>query len=199
MVRGENQGMKIGLRTPIEQLVFDPTPARPSGVTPFMRGDAYGQAKREAAIRDAQEQLALLPEGGIRRKLYELQASMDGLPDVECPLQHTFAPGVYVRTIFIPAGSVVVGKIHKHRHANVLSQGHVTVLTEGGGLEELHGPLTMVSEPGTKRAVYAHTDTVWTTIHPTDKTELADIEEETIAKNYADYEQFARMKLGEQA
>ena len=170
----------------------------PFGVVPFTNGDAYGPEKRKLAINDAKEQLKVLPDG-IRHKLYELQAAMDGLPDVECPLQHTFAPGVYVRTIFIPAGSVVVGKIHKHSHANVLSQGHVTVLTEGGGLQELHGPLTMVSEPGTKRAVYAHTDTVWTTIHPTDKTKLSDIEEETIAKNYEDYEQFARLRLGEQS
>ena len=188
--------IKKETKKPIHRLQSEPPLF---GVVPFTSGDAYGQEKRQLAIKDAQEQINVLPEGGIRRKLYELQAAMDGLPDVECPLQHTFAPGVYVRTIFIPAGSVVVGKIHKHSHANVLSQGHVTVLTEGGGLQELLGPITMVSEPGTKRAVYAHTDTVWTTIHPTNKTELADIEEETIAKDYADYELFVRTKLGEQS
>ena len=188
----------IAVPTPVSSLIVDPLPRPLAGVTAFTNGDAYGADKRQAAVADAERQLELVPEGSIRQKLYALQKSCADLPDVEMPLQHTFAPGVYVRTIFIPAGSVIVGKIHKHRHANVLSQGHVTVLTESGGLEDLHGPLTMVSEPGTKRAVYAHTDTVWTTIHPTDKTDLADIEEEVIAKTYEEYEQFAMLKLGEQ-
>lgn len=189
--------MKISVPVPIEQLVHDPRPALPAGVAPFVAGDAYGDEKRAAAVKDAESQIAKFEDGSVRQKLYALQKSCADLPDVEMPLQHTFAPGVYVRTIFIPAGSVIIGKIHKHRHANVLSQGHVTVLTESGGLEELRGPLTMVSEPGTKRAVYAHTDTVWTTIHPTDKTDLGEIEDEVIAKSYEEYERFARMQLGE--
>ena len=51
-------------------------------------------------------------------------------------------------------------------------------------------PLTMVSPAGTKRAVYAKTDVVWTTIHLTNETDLEKIEEETIAKSYQEYEQF---------
>lgn len=164
------------------------------GVTPIQPGDAFGASRRAVSLRHSDEQLAQLPEGGVRARLYALQKALSELPDVEMPLQHTFAPGVYVRTIFIPAGTVLVGKIHRHRHANILSQGHVTVLTEAGGTEELRGPLTLVSEPGTKRAVYAHTDTVWTTIHPTDKTDLEEIEEETIAPNYAEYEKFIEEK-----
>lgn len=48
----------------------------------------------------------------------------------------------------------------------------------------------MVSEAGTKRAVHAHTDTIWTTIHLTDKTDLAEIEKELIAETYEEYENF---------
>lgn len=164
------------------------------GVAPFGSGDAFGESRRASSLQDSNEQLAMMPEGSVRERLYTLQKAIGDLPDVEMPLQHTFAPGVYVRTIFIPAGTVLVGKIHKHQHANILSQGHVTVLTEAGGTEELHGPITLVSEPGTKRAVFAHTDTVWTTIHPTDKTDLGQIEEETISPNYAEYEKFIEGK-----
>ena len=128
---------------------------------------------------------------GIRRDIYELQASMGDLPEVDCPLQHSFIDGVYVRTIFIPAGTVLVGKIHKHAHANILSAGDVSVMTESGGIERLTGPLTMVSAPGTKRAVYAHADTTWTTIHPTDATDLDQIEADVIAPTFEDYERFA--------
>lgn len=148
--------------------------------------------KRDAAIADAQEQLSKGTLNGARSKLYTLQASVGALPEVDMPLQHVFAPGAYARTIFIPAGSVIVGKIHKHQHLNILSMGHVTVYTEGGGEEDLRGPLTMVSPPGTKRAVFAHADTVWTTIHLTDETDLAKIEDHVIAKDYEEYERFVR-------
>lgn len=109
-----------------------------------------------------------------------------------CPLKHVFAPGgtckhVYAREIFIPAGMVVVGKIHKHAHLNMLMKGRVSVFTEKGR-EDFVGPLTMVSQAGTKRAVYAHEDTVWVTVHLTQSTDLAEIEEEIIAKDFEELE-----------
>lgn len=154
----------------------------------FASGDAIG--KREAAAEEALTEMQ--KHSGARRSLYELQAAAaaSGLPEVECPLQHSFIDGVYVRTIFIPAGTVLVGKIHKHSHANILSKGEVVVVTEDGGREHLVGPITMTSPAGCKRAVHAITDTTWTTIHRTDETDLAKIEDWVIAKTYEDYERF---------
>ena len=153
----------------------------------FVRGDAIGATRRMAAVKDAVTQMALQPEGSVRRRLYALQAGIGELPEVDFPLQHTFAPGVYVRTIFIPKGSVLVGKIHRHAHANILIVGTVRVMTEMDGEFEMTGPLPpMVSEPGTKRAVLALTDTVWTTIHPnpTNTRDLAELEAEIITPTY---------------
>lgn len=157
-------------------------------LVPFSPGDAFG--KREEATKDALEQM--YRHQGARRNLFELQAGLgeSDLPEVECPLQHSLIDGVYVRTIFIPAGTMLVGKIHKHSHANILSQGEVLVITEEGGREHLKGPLTMVSPAGCKRAVKAITDTTWTTIHRTDETDLSKIEDWVIAKTYEEYEQF---------
>lgn len=101
-----------------------------------------------------------------------------------CPVNHHFAPGAYGREMFLPAGMVVVGKIHKHAHVNVISQGRVQVFTEHGGLQELSAPCTFVSTPGTKRVVHVVEDTVWTTVHVTDKTDLAEIEREVIATDF---------------
>ena len=151
-------------------------------------GDAIG--KREDAIEHAKKELKTLDPASARAKIYALQASMGAIPEVECGLTHVFAPGVYMRTIHIKAGTAIVGKIHKHKHGNILSKGRVTVLTESGGMEHLEGPITMVSEPGTKRALIAHTDLVWTTIHQTNTTNLKELEKELIAETYADYEQF---------
>lgn len=158
----------------------------PSG---FQHGDTRG--KSEFAIQDAKEQMA--KTDGVRQKLYALQEAAANLPEVDCPLQHSFIDGVYVRTIFIPAGTVIVGKIHKHSHANILSKGEVVVMTEEGGREHLTGPLTMVSPAGCKRAVYAVTDATWTTIHslpPDQSQDLSKIEDWVVAKDYSEYEQF---------
>jgi hypothetical protein len=149
----------------------------------------------KAKVQDGQ--LVPMPaKESVRRRLFALQHGVQKeiaegqMQEVDCPLQHSFIDGVYVRTIFIPAGTVIVGKIHKHSHANILSKGEVSVFTEDGGLERLKGPLTMTSPAGCKRAVYAHTDTTWTTIHRTDETDLEKIEDWVIAKSYEDYEQF---------
>ena len=103
-----------------------------------------------------------------------------------CPVQHHFAPGAYGREMTIPAGLVVVGKIHKHAHINVISKGRVQVFTEQDGVLELAAPCTFVSSPGTKRVVHVLEETVWTTVHVTDKTDLAEIEREVIATDFSE-------------
>jgi len=123
----------------------------------------------------------------IREKILLIQDVISKIPGVmfgDCfPLKHTFADGVYVREILLPKGSLLVGKIHKHSHPNFLMSGDVSVLTEEGS-KRLKAPMSMISPAGTKRVVYAHEDTVWVTIHITNKTDLKDIEEEIIAKDY---------------
>ena len=103
-----------------------------------------------------------------------------------CPVQHHFAPGAYGREMTLPAGLVVVGKIHKHAHLNVISKGRVQVFTEQDGVLELAAPCTFVSSPGTKRVVHVLEETVWTTVHVTDKTDLAEIEREVIATDFSE-------------
>lgn len=108
----------------------------------------------------------------------------------ECPLKHEFADGIYVRTIFIPKGMVIVGKIHRHSHPNFLTKGEVTVVTESGGIERLKAPMRMISQAGTKRVVFTHEDTEWTTIHLNVDNEqnLEKIEEFVIAKTYEEFD-----------
>jgi quercetin dioxygenase-like cupin family protein len=116
-----------------------------------------------------------------------------GNTDELCPVTHHHAPGLYAREIFIPAGVLIVGKIHKHSHVNTISKGRVIVATEFG-TQELVAPVTFVSVPGTKRAVVAQEDTIWTTYHPTEETDLAKIEEEVIAPDFLAYEQWRLSK-----
>ena len=110
--------------------------------------------------------------------------SMDNTDGV-APVNHYHCEGNYAREICIPKGVCIIGKIHKHEHINVISQGRCVVVTEAGR-EEYAAPKTFISSAGIKRAVYALEDTVWTTIHPTEETDLDKIEQEVIAKDYED-------------
>ena len=136
----------------------------------------------ENAIKLSDEQVS------NRKKIHVLQDTLESFDEelkTDPPLKHYFAPGMYAREIILPEGVVVVGKIHKHAHLNIISYGHVLVSTYEG-FNEFIGPLTFTSAPGAKRAVYALKETMWTTIHLTEKTDLEEIEEEIIAKSYDD-------------
>jgi hypothetical protein len=126
-----------------------------------------------------------------REVIFTLQGAIESalesgiVGEDNCQLKHHFAPGLYAREMFIPAGTVIVGKIHRHAHVNNISAGRIRVVTEFGS-KIYEAPVQFVSEPGTKRAVYAETDVIWTTYHPTEETELEKIEQHVIAETYED-------------
>ena len=129
------------------------------------------------------DQDAVVDRDKFRDQIQNLQDIFLAYDQVDCPLVHHFAPGVYAREIRVPAGTIVIGKIHIHAHLNIISKGSGFVATETGR-EYFNAPYTFTSQVGTKRAVHAITDVIWTTIHLTEKTDLAEIEAEIIAPDY---------------
>jgi len=132
-------------------------------------------------------------EGILKLQDVMLEVS-DGTELDMFPVEHNHAPGAYSRTMRLPAGYVIIGKIHKHAHLNIISYGHVMVATEEGA-KELKGPLVFTSPAGVKRAVTVLEDTMWTTIHVTDETELDKIEDDVIAKSFQEFEKYEAQKL----
>jgi len=134
--------------------------------------------------------------------LHDLMASMPQVFDEECvdfPVKHYKAPGMIGREMFIPKGSIIIGKIHKHSHLNIVSVGHVRVLTEAGQVEII-APHTFTSEVGARRLVVAMEDTIWTTLHlnpndydPENKDDMEKLEAEIIAPDYQALESFTKM------
>lgn len=121
----------------------------------------------------------------MRTLILDLEKTMFEMKEhqIEIETTHYFAPGVYMRQVFIPKGATVVGKIHKTEHLNILSQGELSVLTEDG-IKRLKASTVVKSSPGIKRVGYAHEDSVWITVHPTDETDVDKIEEMLIAKTF---------------
>lgn len=113
------------------------------------------------------------------------------------PLTHYFANGVYAREIFIPKDTLAIGRIHKYPQINIISKGDLSIVTDEG-IERVQAPFTKVSPAGTKRAVYAHEDTVFTTIIATDETDIDKIEDHLTAASDEDYAAFlANVKMKE--
>jgi hypothetical protein len=115
-------------------------------------------------------------------QILRLEREMRARPEicVELEPNHHFAPGLYARELFIPAGTVLTGKTHRNEHFNICI-GDITVWTEDG-MKRLSGYHRLVSSPGTKRVGYTHEDTVWITFHhnPTNTHDLKQIEAEHI-------------------
>jgi len=97
-------------------------------------------------------------------------------------LRHFFAPGVYAREMFMPAGTCVIGKVHLKDHLLVVL-GDVTVYSPEG-LQRYEGYHTIECQAGTQRTLLAHDATWVTTFHgnPGDERDIAKLE----ARNVAD-------------
>ena len=71
--------------------------------------------------------------------------------------------------------------------------GVLDVLTPEG-VVRIQAPHHGITKPGTKRVLYIHEETVWITVHATDKTDLQEIEDELIAKNFNELEEYISRK-----
>lgn len=103
-----------------------------------------------------------------REKVMALEVELSKLPQLPPearPVRHIFAPGVYLREIFLPPGACVTGRIHRFDHACMVL-GDLTVYSQDEGLKRVTGCETFVSTAGVKRAVFVHAPTWFTTIHP---------------------------------
>ena len=112
-----------------------------------------------------------------RAQVERLEGEIQKLPQVDCPVRHYFAPGMAAREMTIPAGVVITGAVHRHEHLCTVSKGRILVSTDNG-MAELVAPFTFVSKPGAKRVGYAIEETVWTTYHATDTTDIDKLIEE---------------------
>ncbi len=105
------------------------------------------------------------------------------LEEADCPVTHRFSDGIYLREIFMPKGTRIIGKIHATEHFNVLLSGKVTVITAEGE-ECIEAPHTFISKAGVQKVVIIHEDCIWQTLHVTNKTNLDEIEKDVIVESY---------------
>ena len=135
---------------------------------------------------------------GVQEKIPEL-VSLGALLPIEELIKTThyftkrdpkYGCGMYARELFIPKGGLIVGKIHKRPHLNIVLKGKISVLSEKGK-HYFEAPCILPSNPGDKRIGYAEEDTVWVSIHITEhlgEEQLEAIEDDVIAQSYEELE-----------
>jgi quercetin dioxygenase-like cupin family protein len=114
--------------------------------------DAAKPTQAVASATDAAE--------AVRR----LEAEILKHPQVEMPVAHEHCDGVYARSMFIPAGTIATGAVHRGESFFVVRMGTLIAHTSAGPMEFQPGHMT-VTKPGDKRAVIAVTDVIVTTFH----------------------------------
>ena len=110
-----------------------------------------------------------------REKIEAMQAEMMEGERVEVPCEHRFTPGMYIREVTIPAGTLIVSMAHKTEHPFVISKGRILVAADHEAAVELTAPHTGITMPGTRRILHALEETVWTTFHVTNETDVEKI------------------------
>ena len=110
---------------------------------------------------------------------------------LHAPLTHDFADQLYIRRMDMVSGSVVVGAIHNHKHVWFLLTGKLSIYSNNK-LEDYVAPCYVVSEPGTKRLIYAHEQSIFVNVHknPSNTKNIEELEKEIVSfteeefKNY---------------
>ena len=107
-------------------------------------------------------------------------------PQVECPVTHNFAPDIYIREIFMPADTVVIGHKHLTEHFNVILKGKCRVMI-GDVVEELTAPCTFISGAGSQKMVNVLEDCIWQTVHsnPDNAKDIETLESRYVIKGVA--------------
>lgn len=103
---------------------------------------------------------------------------------IHCPLQHFFAPGVYIRQITMPAGTMIVGQQHKTEHPNVILKGKALV-SINGVCEVVEAGMTFISGCGVRKVLLVLEEMVWQTTHCIDTTDIPNVSQLTLPEKEA--------------
>jgi len=105
----------------------------------------------------------------IEKKMFEMEQA-------ECPVVHSFAPGLYIRELRMKAGTLAIGHYQKTRHLNLFLKGRIIMIKPDGTRKELVAPMMFVAEPG-KKMGHVIEDVVWLNIYATEETDIETLEE----------------------
>jgi hypothetical protein len=115
-------------------------------------------------------------QADIKQSLDTLAVAVKQAPQVECKESHHFGPNIYIKEVTLPAGSVIVGKHHRHEHLCNMVSGRMIVVDSDGNRTELVAPMTFMAKAGRKIAYIIET-VVFQNIYSTSETDIQKLED----------------------
>ena len=98
--------------------------------------------------------------------------------DPKVKIKHIQAPGVYIKTSYMPKGMLAVTKFFENDHVTILGSGAV-VMEDGETVIKYQAPASAIFKKNTRYKITVLENSVWYSVHPTDETDL-----EVLRKKY---------------
>ncbi len=118
----------------------------------------------------------------VSKEMSAVEAALLTQPQVPCPVTHHFGGGIYLREMFAPAGTLILGHEHRGEHMCVLLKGSMKILGDEGQVRTIHAPLIFTAPAGRKLALTLE-DVTFMNIHPAEKTDPEVLEERFVRKS----------------
>jgi hypothetical protein len=91
-----------------------------------------------------------------------------------CRITHEFSDGIYIRTMFIPANTLIVAMRYKYARIVTIHSGSITI-AHNDEVNHYVGLVHINAQPGDKRVLFTHTDTYMSVAFPTQMTTVEDV------------------------
>jgi quercetin dioxygenase-like cupin family protein len=127
-----------------------------------------------------------------QEQIFEIERSLARLPQADFSLINRFADGLYARQVTIKQGCLLTSKIHLKEHFAFILTGDISVWTDED-YQRVKAPQVIVTQPGTKRVLLAHEDTVWITVHACKATTVEEAEAELVSNDPTMIDQVRRV------
>jgi hypothetical protein len=143
-----------------------------------------GQLATRVRIDELEAALRQEVEAGELEQTFHDGTTEEGDQEAE----HYFAEGVYARSMWLPRGTVIVGRMHIQSRVCIVSAGHCKWWDEFNPEPvEVRAPWIGEFKPGSKTVVAAIEDTYWTAIVGTGLTEPMEILDRLSTPNAVEY------------
>jgi hypothetical protein len=108
--------------------------------------------------------------------------------EIKGDTEHFIVPGLlYGRRTNVPAGATIISAVHKVPHITVALKGIASVMDENGEKRDVFAPQVFVTPAGVQRAIYAHTEVEWLTVHACQETDIEVIEQLLTCRSMDEY------------
>jgi len=114
-------------------------------------------------------------ELAIKDTYDSLEEKMLKFEQANCPVIHTFGPGIYIREVRMPKGALVLGHHQIFEQMNIFLKGKVLIIEPDGSKSVLSAPMMFTGNPGRKMG-YVLEDVVWLNIYPTEERDIEKLE-----------------------